>query len=171
MGKQADELHHLVTEMMDMSTLDAGFLELCQDDLSIGGMIREQLVKLEPLIEGRHLTIQLEETEEFHVTGDEKYLSKAIYNLLDNAVSYSDMEGTIHIMIDSRRCSIENPCEPIELEKLDHLFDAFYQGNTNRGTQGSHRGLGLYLTRKIFALSHLTVEIKNTEQGVKVSFK
>lgn len=166
--KKTGEIEYLTEELSDMSKLDSEHILLQREKLSVGDMIREQLDKMAPVIEERKLKVQLQETEPFHITGDRKYLSKALFNLVDNAVSYCDAGGIITIRTDKTTCCIENPCPPIENDKLVHLFDAFYQIDTNRSTRGSHYGIGLYLTKKILNLFCMNIVIENTENGIRV---
>ena len=169
--KTTEEIAHLAEEMSDLSKLDSEHLILRQRKLSVANIIKDELCKLEPLIAKQQLTIQLQEEALFQVEADRKYLSKAIFNLLDNAVSYSHTGSIIDIRIKERQCIIENTCQPIEKEKLNHLFDAFYQANPNGYTRGSHYGMGLYLTKKILNMFNMRIEIGNTENGVKVTFR
>ncbi|MGN0204214.1 MAG: sensor histidine kinase [Coprococcus sp.] len=169
--KGTEEIAHLADEMRDLSKLDSEPLDLQQRKLSVADIIKDELCKLEPLIAEQQLTIQLQEEALFQVEADRKYLSKAIFNLLDNAVSYSHTGSIIDIRIKERQCIIENTCQPIEKEKLDHLFDAFCQANPNGYNRGSHYGMGLYLTKKILNLFNMSIEIGNTENGVKVTFR
>lgn len=143
---ETETMDHLVGEMIDMSKLDSEHLVFQKDNLSMGDIIREQLTKFEKLIVEQQLSIQIEETAVFTLTGDKKYMSKAIYNLLDNAVRYSDVGGTIRVVIDSKYCSIENTCPPTEI----------------------HPGAGLYLVQKILHLCQLTMEIQSTDKGIKI---
>lgn len=168
---QTEEMNGLVAEMIDVSKLDSEHLVLQRDTLSLNELIKEQIPKFQPVIDGKQLQIQLEERADFEIIGDKKYISKAIGNLLDNAVCYCNKNSVIRIIIDTGTCSIENDCEPIAEEKLSHIFEMFYQGNQGRHSSERHLGIGLFLTRKIFRLHHMHIVMENTQTGVIVKIK
>ena len=168
---QTEEMDRLVAEMIDVSKLDSEHLVLQKDALSLNELVKEQIPKFQPVIDQKQLQLQLEERAEFEIVGDRKYISKAIWNLLDNAVCYCRQESMIHIVIDAGMCSIANDCDPIEDEKLSHIFEMFYQGNKRQTPGERHLGIGLYLTRKILLLHQIQIVLENTQEGVIVKLR
>lgn len=153
---QTEEMDRLVAEMIDVSRLDSEHLVLQMDTLSINELVKAQIPKFQPLIDGKQLQIQLEERASFEMSGDGNYMSKAIWNVLDNAVCYCDSNSVIRIIIEAGACGIENDCT---------------QGNQGRASAERHLGIGLYLTRKILKLHHMQMTMTNTQTGVIVQIK
>jgi signal transduction histidine kinase len=71
--------------------------------------------------------------------------SKALSNVLSNAVSYTEKGGTISVYIDEHSIVVENECEPIAPQNLLHLFEPFYRPDYSRTRDEGGNGLGLYI--------------------------
>ena len=142
--KETEKMDLLVADMIDMSKLDSEHLVLQQDCLSVTDIIKEQLSRLNPLIIEKELEIHIQEDGPFDITGDRKYLSKAIFNLLNDSVSYSNAGDSIDIVIGKKNCRIE-------------------------GEETDPARTGLYLAKKIFDLFHVHIDIRTTEKGLIVT--
>ncbi|MCI9545451.1 MAG: HAMP domain-containing histidine kinase [Lachnospiraceae bacterium] len=168
---QTEEIDRLVTEMIDLSKMDEKQLTLQRETVSMRALIQEQIQRLTPMIQEKNLQIQYDCDKDFLLDGDPGYLAKAVANLLSNAVLYNAPGGNIRITTDATRCSIENTTEPLTQEQLTHAFDMFYSGDKNRGLSDKHRGLGLFLTKKILALHRLNITLQNTPMGVQAQIE
>ena len=87
-------------------------------------------------------------------TGDEKNIRKLISILLDNALKYSPRGGKIELRLEKQgrtlQLTVSNTVEqPLEREKLSHLFDRFYRTDQSRNSQTGGYGLGLSIARSI----------------------
>lgn len=164
---KTEEMDGLAAEMIYVSRLDSEKLVLKKEPVCLNDLIQAQLENLDDVISGKKLLVLYQAEEEFHVTGDRKYLEKAICNLLSNAISYNTESGTIRIIVGKDRCSMENTGEHIPEADLPHVFEMFYSGQRHFGDEEKHLGMGLYLTRKICALHHLSLTVQNTEMGVR----
>ena len=107
--------------------------------------------------------------EDFVMEGDRSYLAKAFFTLLENAVFYNKEEGNLSICIEKNRCVIENTADPISEEDLPHVCEMFFRGDKSRNTEGNHRGLGLYLSKRIFDMHDVKMKVENADQGVRVT--
>lgn len=164
---KTEEMDGLAAEMIYVSRLDSEKLVLKKEPVCLNDLIQAQLEKLDDVISGKKLLVWYQAEEEFHITGDRKYLEKAVWNLLSNAISYNTESGTIRIIVGRDRCSMENTGEHIPEADLPHVFEMFYSGQRHFGDEEKHLGMGLYLTRKICALHHLSLTVQNTEMGVR----
>lgn len=164
---QTEEMDHLVIEMIEISKLDSEELVLKKAPVSMAELIHEQAKRLEPLILEKNLQVQYQQAADFQVDGDREYLAKAVWNLLANAVDHNVPDGRIWVSLAADECSIENTGKTLDDEQLDHVFDLFYTGDKSRGKEEKHMGLGLFLTKKIFALHDMGLTLENTDDGVR----
>ena len=81
----------------------------------------------------------------FPVCLPKKMFSKAISNILANAVAYTVPGGKISVYIDNRNLMIENECLPIPTEHLKKIFEPFYRPDYARNKRDGGNGLGLYI--------------------------
>ena len=91
-------------------------------------------------------------------TGDEKAIRQLISILLDNALKYSPAGGQLELRLEKQGRNIlltvtNTTIQPVEKDKLSHLFDRFYRSDQSRNSQNGGYGLGLSIARSI-VLAH-----------------
>lgn len=166
---QTEIMDDLVKEMIFISKLDSDKIILKEDQISVFSIMEDQMKKLEHPIEEKNLLVQYWKEEDFIIKGDKSYLEKAMFNLLENAVSHNKPNGKISISLEKDKCMIENTADAIEEENLPHICELFFTGDKSRNSDENHKGLGLYLVKKIFDLHGIELKIENTDIGVKVT--
>ena len=167
--EQTEIMDRLVKEMIFISKMDQEDLKLKQEEVSVLSIIEEQLDKLETLTQEKNLKVEYQKEEDWVILGDKTYLEKAFFSILENAVAYNKPDGKIAIQISKESCAIENTADPIPEENLPHLCDLFFTSNKSRKSDVGHKGLGLYLAKRIFDMHKMGMRIENSEVGVKVS--
>ncbi|MFZ3052295.1 MAG: ArsS family sensor histidine kinase [Sulfuricurvum sp.] len=135
------ELDQLTQELLEIEKLQATDT-IDTQTFSIETLVLEALSKLHLIDES---AIKIEIKTNFSLTGDLKYLTLALKNLLDNALKYTD-ELPIILEITMNRISVFNHGEPLEKE-FEYLLTPFTRQEHSRTTQGF--GLGLNIVSKI----------------------
>lgn len=135
------ELDQLTQELLEIEKLQATDT-IDTQTFSVETLVLEALSKLH-LIDESAITIEIKTN--FSLTGDLKYLTLALKNLLDNALKYTD-ELPIILEITMNRISVFNHGEPLEKE-FEYLLTPFTRQEHSRTTQGF--GLGLNIVSKI----------------------
>jgi two-component system NarL family sensor kinase len=106
------------------------------------------------------------------VKGDALQLQRVFTNLLVNAVNHSQRGGIVEVVLESQASyqvvKILDTGAGIQPEQFTHLFERFYQGNSDRRAKGF--GLGLYLSRQIIEAHNGTIWAENREQTNKSAF-
>jgi signal transduction histidine kinase len=147
---QGDRLARLLTQLLDISRLEAGKLsaELAPTDLCdlVDGIVR----MAEPWTE-RH-TITVERPDSLQAMVDSLRLEQVVTNLLDNAVKYSPNGGSIEVVVRETgsglaELSVRDHGLGIPPEKRAGIFERFYQAHSDGYRSGL--GLGLYISRSI----------------------
>ncbi|MFI0418527.1 sensor histidine kinase [Spongiactinospora sp. 9N601] len=87
-----------------------------------------------------HVTADL---STWHVTGHAPTLSRAVMNLLDNAVKFSPPGGTVEVRLREGRLSVRDHGPGVPAEDLEHVFDRFWRSPTARSLPGSGLGLAI----------------------------
>jgi two-component system heavy metal sensor histidine kinase CusS len=115
----------------------------------------------EPIAEEQHLTIRCE--GECTFVADEMLFSRAVNNLVENAVRHTPANGTIEISIANRganaEISVQDNGAGIGAEHLPRVFDRFYRADSSRSSEGV--GLGLALVKSIMDLHGGTARIES----------
>lgn len=161
-------LSRLVKTMLSLSRIDSGQLRLNMVDFDLLSLTGQTLLTFEKRIEEKSITIEgLEDAAPTPVHGDYDLLGQALYNLLDNAVKFTNAGGNIRIHMekaDGRTlCSIRNTGAGIPAEEMPRIFERFYKSDRSRGLDKNGIGLGLYIVQTAVALHKGEVLVRSVE--------
>lgn len=96
--------------------------------------------------------------------------SKALSNVLGNAVTYTHQGGRVAVFCDGETLTVFNSCTPIPSENLAHIFEAFYRPDWSRNRQDGGNGLGLYITAGILEKLGYAYSFVPAENGAGMLF-
>lgn len=151
-SRETKRLSRLVTQMLEISRMEADGgdpLNLTAFDLS--ETARQVLAGQEEKINAKRLTLALDLDEPAEVTGDMDYIYRVVWNLVENAVKYSDEETALELSIKRRgprvTFSLSDIGPPIPPDERERIFERFHKTDRSRSTEGM--GLGLYLVKRI----------------------
>lgn len=161
-------LSRLVKTMLSLSRIDSGQLRLNMVDFDLLGLTGQTLLTFEKRIEEKSITIEgLEDAEPMPVHGDYDLLGQVLYNLLDNAVKFTNVGGSICIHMEKQDdravCSIRNSGAGIPAEEMPRIFERFYKSDRSRGLDKNGIGLGLYIVQTAVALHKGEVLVRSVE--------
>ncbi len=147
--RQAEHLIRLVDDLLDVSRINRGLVEIKNEALEIRDFIQPAVETNQPLIDARRQKLSLTlPSEPLWVTGDRVRLTQVVSNLLNNAAKYTETQGNIGLSVEwsgnevcIRVCDSGCGIDPVD---LPHLFDLFYQ--TERNLDRSLGGLGIGLS-------------------------
>lgn len=170
--EETEKLSKMVSDMLEISSIDSGFIKLNFEDVDVAELCRDILRQYQPILSEYQTKISL--TESAVVSGDIKYLEQVIKNILNNAVQHTCVGNEIRITLrsaDGKAClKIFNQGEHIPEEDLEHLWDAFYRTDKARTRdQKNNVGLGLYIVKTVIDKHGGTCRVENTDGGVNVS--
>ena len=166
MVRRAEDLSHLVDDMLDLSKIEADRLEIKVEPLSLGPCLKEVVDQLKPMAnaKGLHLTLEMADALP-NVLADDHRIRQIVINLVSNALKFTEQGGvTIYCTLlenyDMLRVSVQDSGIGISPAALGYIFEAFRQadGSTTRRFGGT--GLGLTIARKLIELQsgEVTVE-------------
>ena len=135
---------------------------------NLSEQIRSAVLLLEEKWTAKNVDLQLD-FEEYDVEGNEELLKQIWINLIDNAVKFVPPEGVVSFKIlkkeDSVCVNISNTGAEIPSDKLDKIFNKFYQVDESHASQGN--GIGLAIVKRIVELHNGEITV-NSEKGVTV---
>jgi two-component system sensor histidine kinase KdpD len=146
--RQAVHLDRLVTNLLDMTRIEAGELRPQVHPVLLDDAVADTVERLRISLAGRAVAIDIPQDLP-PVLVDEIYLDAIVSNLLDNAVKYSPDGARIRIGAcqiagrDVVRLTVEDGGPGVAAEALGRIFEKFYRASQRRGT--SHRGSGIGL--------------------------
>ncbi|MDE2599333.1 MAG: CHASE domain-containing protein [Rhodocyclaceae bacterium] len=148
----AKHLLALITDVIDISKIEAGYAEVYVETFSVNQLIDEAAAIMQPQRAEKGLGLEIQAIESITVSSDRKRLLQCLLNLLSNAVKYSE-QGVVRIRLkaeaDRAVIEVEDEGIGISAEALARLFQPFERIDTHLRVKTPGTGLGLYLTRKI----------------------
>ena len=150
-------LLQLINDILDLSKIEAGKLELNPEPVHLTALIGEVRQILQTLSAAKQLSVEVEISPSIEeIVIDPAKLKQVLYNYLSNAIKFTPERGRITIRAlpeasDFFRLEVEDSGIGIRPENMDKLFTEFQQldASTTKRHQGT--GLGLALTKKIVA--------------------
>ncbi|MBR4057590.1 MAG: HAMP domain-containing protein [Oscillospiraceae bacterium] len=152
---ETKRLSRLVRRMLDLARLqDADKLVLLSREFDAREMLTRTLLSFEDKITARSLDADVRIPEEnVPVRGDVDAIEQVVYNLLENAVKFSEPGSTLGIALwkqgDKACISVKNHGETIDARELSRVFDRFHKTDHSRSRDRDGVGLGLYIVKSI----------------------
>jgi PAS domain S-box-containing protein len=149
MGRQLGQMTRLVDDLLDVSRISLGKIELRRQRLELASVVRAAMETCRPLADrsGHDVTAELP-PEPIHLDGDPVRLAQVLGNLLNNACKFTEPPGRIRLTAardgDDVVIRVEDAGVGIPRDKLESVFELFTQVNTT--LERAHGGLGIGLT-------------------------
>ncbi len=165
---EVKRLSRLVKSMLDLSRIDSGQLKLKPVTFDLTTVIGNALVMSEQRIDEKHITITgLEDCPPLEVYGDFDLIGQVVYNLLDNAIKFTNDGGEIGFRLEKRDgrtyFAIRNSGIGISAQELPHIFERFYKSDKSRSLDKKGVGLGLYIVKSVINLHGGEIIVRSIE--------
>ncbi len=152
---------NLVSDLLTLARTDGCTVAAAKKDVDIAKVARSRAQLIEARLDGKKLNIVAPEKETALI--NEADFTQILDILLDNAVKYS--KKSINISLSAHLLTVENDGKTIPAEKLDKLFERFYQ--VDKTTEGS--GLGLAIAKAIADQNKWKIWAESDKTGTKFS--
>ncbi|MBR5090087.1 MAG: HAMP domain-containing histidine kinase, partial [Ruminiclostridium sp.] len=168
-GDKADEIEHLVNEIMRSGTEDIVRFEVKDAEFYLSEVISRISVYYRDKLTGTRFTVG--EYNDCIISGDPDRLEEVLQNIIENAVKYGDGHSISLSFADEEDCrliTVTNSGCTLPEEELAHIFDSFWRGS-NVGSRNGN-GLGLYICRQLTRAmgGDIYAEIRGDEMNVTV---
>jgi len=161
--RNSQNLLRLVNQLLDLSKLDEGKLELQPIQSDIISFLRYVTESLQSMAasKGIHLIFNTT-TEQLVMDYDPDKMQQILHNLLSNAIQHTPPEGTVQLLTQKNdqqlQLQVMDNGKGIPTEDLPHIFERFYQvGNNRQTSQGT--GIGLAVVKELVQLMHGSIEV------------
>ncbi len=165
-SEEVKRLSRLVTQLLDLSRIQAGDRKFVSAPFDICEISRLILISFEQKIDEKRLDVEFEcEDDNLFVLADRDAMYQIVYNLVDNAVKFSREGGALRIRLDrirkgqKIRVRIYNQGQGIAKEDLPYVFERFYKSDKSRGLDKKGVGLGLYIAKTIIEAHHESISV------------
>lgn len=158
--RNAERLSRLISDLLDISKIEAGKLTLELEPISVFGAVLRVMDVLEDKIEAKAQEVDIDIDLELLVYADAKSLDQILYNLIDNASKYTPERGVlrIHAYMEDAPLRVDGDNIAIEVqddgpgltpEQRTRIFERFYRVDSGRARETGGTGLGLAIVKHL----------------------
>lgn len=175
MDRQVEQLTRLVEDLLEVSRITRGRLELRRGRVDLAAIVDSALDASRALIDSKshRLTVELPAGPTI-LFADQVRLAQVFANLLDNAAKYTPAGGHISLNVAERagaiRVSVKDDGQGIEAGRLDSIFDPFTSGSGRMEHGQPGLGLGLTLVKRLVEMHGGSVEARSSGSGCGSEF-
>ena len=165
---EVKRLSRLVVAMLNMSKMEAGALKINPHRYNLTQQIIGIFIAFEQKINDKEIDVTgLDLLEDIYIYADQDMMNQVFYNLVDNAVKFTQQCGEIAVFSevsdDDIIIRIRNTGKSIKDEDLDHIFERFYKADKSRGLDAKSAGLGLHIVKSIVSLHDGEITVQNID--------
>jgi PAS domain S-box-containing protein len=170
MARQVDHLVRLVDDLLEVSRISRGLIELRRERVDLIQLVRDAVAASQPLIArfGHRLAVSAP-SEPLPLDADPTRLAQVLTNLLDNATKFTHAGGQIEISARREKneavLSVQDNGAGISADKLKCVFELFMQLDTSRDRSTSGLGIGLALARSLVEMHGGLIEARSEGLG------
>lgn len=156
----------LVSDLLDLSRLQMGKLSLDRQPVSLSTVITEAIETVSAEVKAKQIKLSVELDQDILVVeGDSVRLGQIAWNLLNNAVKFTPLEGEIKVSLsqegDEARLMVADSGQGISPEFLPHVFEIFRQADASSSRKQGGMGIGLALVKQLTELHEGRVEVES----------
>lgn len=172
-NSEIDRLSNVVSDLLTLVQMDSHNVKLTRENLSIAALVKENAHRLQPIADQKGQQIQLSLGDSCDIYADKSKLNQVIYNLMENAVKYTQAGGQIKVSLQRQgrdaRLTVADNGPGIPKENLPHVFDRFYRVDKARSREKGGTGLGLSIVHQLVLLHGGAIRVES-EEGKGASF-
>jgi len=168
MKRNATRLLNLVNQLLDLSKLESGSLKLQASFGDLTAFVRQLASQFASIAQYRQVEFKVEMLQEIQLWFDADKVEKIVTNILANAIKFTPTGGVVSIAVRE-----SNPGQPygfaeievsdsgigIEQDKLERIFDRFYQVSDSSRREYEGTGIGLALARELAHIHRGTIQV------------
>lgn len=150
--READRLHILVNDLLDLSRLESAHESLAWSEIELQKIVHDCIQTVHPLAEKKGVDLKANLEDDLQkIQADQLRLSQVLINLVNNAVKFTPSGGEVRVIVrrigeNNVEFKIQDTGIGIPAEDLPYIFDRFYRVEQNRQRRHNSGGSGLGLT-------------------------
>jgi signal transduction histidine kinase len=170
--RNATILSRLIDDLLDISRIIAGKLQIDSEPISLTPVIEAAVDMIRPAADEKGIQLCLTlKPAAYQVMGDSTRLQQVVWNLLSNSVKFTPPDGRVDITLDqvgsNARITVRDTGMGISPEFLPYVFDRFRQESNKTGGMG----LGMAITKNLVELHGGAIEVYSAGAGQGATFK
>lgn len=164
----------IVEDVLDFSRMSKGKMRLALGNIELPKIVESVLETVRPAADAKSVKIDVNSRDVAPMVGDAERLQQVVWNLLTNAIKFSNAGGRVQLSAQSRNgittVSVSDCGRGIEPDFLPHVFEPFRQANGSTTRRHGGLGLGLAIVRQIVHAHGGTIEARSEGLGTGATF-
>lgn len=166
-NKNINKLHALIDSLVNISRLEVAMIKLKPKENNLKDTILRAYNSAYVKARNKEININIAEIKDYIIRHDSKWTEEAIFNVLDNAIKYTEKGGEININLEETnnyiKINISDTGIGINKKEFNNIFKRFYRCKEHEKNNIEGSGVGLYLTRKILEDQGGSIIVKSKE--------
>ena len=156
----------LINELLDLSTIEAGKIEMHFDDIIISNVVKQALSLIMPIAGQHNISIECahDDSTDVYVRADADHLAEVLINLLSNAIKYNQTDGKVWLSCDKDAAyfylQVHDSGVGLNAEQIDAIFEPFNRAGAETGSIPG-TGIGLSISKKLMLLMNGDITVKS----------
>lgn len=168
--EESMRLSYMATNVLNMNKIDMQTILTDVTEFNVSEQIRSAVLLLEVKWMKKDIDLQID-FDEYTIEANEELMKQVWINLIDNAIKFSPVGGTVSLDISNEggalHVRIGNSGDCIPADKLDKIFNKFYQADESHAPEGN--GIGLAIVKKVVDLHGGSVDVSSTDDRTTFS--
>ena len=172
--RSAETQKELIDDLLDLSRVVAGTMQLDVQQVDLLRIVHEVLVAAHPAAEAKGISLTQQVDRAAVVRGDERRLRQIVWNLVTNAVKFTERGGSATVSLSARdsmaRLEVADTGKGIDAAFLPYVWDRFRQADSSTSRAHGGLGLGLAVVRHLVEMHGGTVQAESEGVGKGAKF-
>jgi signal transduction histidine kinase len=164
----------LVADILDVSRIISGKLQLYIGVVDLKEVIEKTLETLKPAADAKSIAIQTTWTGTGTILADQDRLQQVMWNLLSNSIKFTPRGGHVRVELaisaEDVRIEVSDDGQGIEADFLPHVFDRFRQADSSLGRTHGGLGIGMAIVRHLVELHGGAITVDSAGKGLGATF-
>jgi PAS domain S-box-containing protein len=174
--RNATSLTEIIEDVLDVSRIISGKIRLNVRPVDLQTVIRESIEAVRPAADARNIRIEcILDSSEAPVSGDPERLQQILWNLVSNAVKFTERGGRVQIRLEHADSHIELIVSDTGIgivpEFLPYVFERFRQADSGVTREHGGLGLGLAITKHLVEMHGGTIDVASRGRGAGSTFR
>jgi PAS domain S-box-containing protein len=172
--RNAELQSKLIDDLLDISRIISGKLKIDLQPLELAEVVNAAIDVIQPIAEAKEIRIEPVLDRSIIINGDPSRLHQIVWNLLTNAIKFTNHGGRIQVTVESRASdvclTVSDTGKGISATFLPYVFDRFKQEEAINTRKHEGLGIGLAVVRHLVEMHGGTVEAYSEGEGKGASF-
>jgi heavy metal sensor kinase len=163
--EEFDKLTHMINQLLVLARAEAGEIQWADQAVDLPALTLTLTEQMEPVAAAKGIRLNSHVQAGVFVNGDANWIERAILNLLDNAIKFTDGGGQVDVTLSAQNgdavLCVQDTGIGILADSLPHIFDRFFRAEPSRSKSVEGVGLGLALAKWIVEKHHGHIEAQS----------